>query len=159
MRKTWQLINTVLYPHSKRNNLPNKLISKGVVLTNNKLIMDKFCSYFASIGKSISEDILVSSSSISDFKNYIALSCQKSMALDPVSEFEVQIIVSELVGSSSCGPDSFQGFIRFILPSILSPLTILFNFTFLIGTFLSALKSARLVVLYKGVSKDDFSNY
>ena len=160
MRKTWQLINTVLHPNSKRNNLPNKLISKGVEITNSKIIMDEFCSYFASSGKLISEDILVSASSTSDFKKYLGPSCQKSMVLDPVSEFEVQRIVSELIGSSSCGPDQIPAkALKFILPSILSPLTILVNLSFLNGTFPSALKSARLVVLHKGGSRDDPSNY
>jgi hypothetical protein len=83
--------------------------------------------------------------------------CQKSMA---VSEFEVQRIVSELIGSSSCGPDQIPAkALKFILPSILSPLTILVNLSFLNGTFPSALKSARLVVLHKGGSRDDPSNY
>jgi len=49
--------------------------------------MDEFCSYFASIGKSISENILVRASSTTDFKKYLGSSCQKLMASDPVSEF------------------------------------------------------------------------
>ena len=122
--------------------------------------MDEFCSYLVFIRKSISEDILAGASSTSDFRKYLDPSCQKSMALDPVSEFEVQRIVSELIGSSSCGPDQIPAkALKFILPSILSPLTILVNLSFLNGTFPSALKSARLVVLHKGGSRDDPSNY
>ena len=39
IRKTWQLVNIVLHPNSERNDLPNKLISKGVVITTSKVIM------------------------------------------------------------------------------------------------------------------------
>ena len=71
MRKTKQLINKIFHFNSKRYSLPNKLIYKGVVIPNNKVIMDEFFSYFAPIGKSISEDILVNASSTSDFKKFL----------------------------------------------------------------------------------------
>ena len=83
LRTTWQFINTVLHPNSKRNNLNNKIIPKGAVITNSRVIMDEFCSYFASIRKSISEDVLISASSTSDFKKYPWPSCEKSKALIP----------------------------------------------------------------------------
>ena len=105
IRKIQKLINIVLRPNSKRNNLPNKIIPKGELVTNSKVITDKFCIYFVSIGKSTFEESFISASSTSDLKKYLGPSCQKSMALDPVSEFEVQRIVCELTGSSSCKPD------------------------------------------------------
>ena len=122
--------------------------------------MDEFCFYFASIGKSISEDILISASSTSDVKNYFGPSCQKSMTLDPSSEFEVQKFVSELIGYSSCGPDQILvKTLKFILPCILSPVISRVNLSFLSGTFPSGLKSAGLVVLHKDGFRDNPSNY
>ena len=93
-------------------------------------------SYFTSTGKSISDDVLISAFSNSDFKKYLSLSCQKSMALDPVLASEVQRIVFELIGSSYFGPYQipFKS-MKFIPLSILSPLTIIMSLSFLHGTF------------------------
>ena len=46
-----------------------------------------------------------------------------------------------------------------ILPSIVVPVTKLFNLSFKHGVFPDALKRARIIVLYKGGPRNDPANY
>ena len=82
------------------------------------------------------------------------------MALEPVSEAEIARIVNCLRGSSSSGPDRIPTkVVKFILPVIVCALTRLVNLSFENGVFQSALKCARVVIHFKGGSRNDPANY
>ena len=64
------------------------------------------------------------------------------------------------IWSSSSGPDRIPtGVIRAILPAILSPLAKLVNLSFEKGIFLKSMKRTKVIVLYKGISRSDPTNY
>ena len=81
------------------------------------------------------------------------------MVLYPASGVEVARIVNSLKGSSSSGHDciSTTG-VKFIFPSIISPLTKPINLSYENGIFPSSLKPARETVLYKGGPRNDTAN-
>ena len=82
------------------------------------------------------------------------------MALEPVSEAEIAKIVNCLRGSSSSGPDHIlTKVVKFILRVIVCALTRLVNLSFENGVFPSALKRARVIILFKGGSRNDPGNY
>ena len=82
------------------------------------------------------------------------------MAMEPVSEAEIARIVNCLRGSSSSGPDRIPTkVVKFILPVIVCALTRLVNLSFENGVFPSALKRARVIILFKGGSRNDPANY
>jgi len=82
------------------------------------------------------------------------------MVLNSVSEFEVVCIVNTLKGSSSSGPDKiYTRVICAIMPAILSPLTKLVNLSFEKGILPESLKRAKVMVLDKGGSRSDPTNY
>ena len=70
------------------------------------------------------------------------------MVFYPASGAEVARIVSSLKDSLSSGPDCIPTMVvKFILPSIISPLTKLINLSFENKIFPSSLKQARVIVL------------
>ena len=77
------------------------------------------------------------------------------MALEPVSEAEIARIVNGLRDSSSSGPDHIlTKVVKFILPVIVSALPRLVDLSFKNGVFPSALKHARVIILFKGGSRN-----
>ena len=149
IRKTWQVINSVLKPSSRTSSVPSSLLVDGVVVEGELSVQEAFTSYFANIGKTTASSVS-SSPSQPDYKSYLGPPCLQSMALDPVSEVEIARIVNRLKGSSSSGPDCISTkVVKFILPSIISPLTRLVNLSFENGVFPSSLKRARVIVYIK----------
>ena len=101
-----------------------------------------------------------SSQSQPDYKSYLGPPCLKSMVLYPTSEVEVARIVNSLKSSSASGPDCIPTMVvKFIVPSIISPLTKLINLSFENGIFRSSLKRAKVIVLYKGGRRNDPAYY
>jgi len=122
-------------------------------------VQDAFTSYFANIGKTTASSVSPSFS-LPDFRSYLGLPCPRSMALEPVSEAEVARIVNCLRGSSSSGPDRIPTkVVKLILPVIVCALTRLVNLPFGNGVFPSALKRARVIILFKAGSRNEPANY
>ncbi|XP_065576373.1 uncharacterized protein LOC136037580 [Artemia franciscana] len=122
-------------------------------------VQEAFTSFFASIGNNIASTASLSRSKL-DFRSYLGPSCLKSMFLEPVTEIEITKIVNGLKESSSSGPDSIPTkVVKSILPSIVVPLTKLVNLSFQYGVFPDPLKRARILVLYKGGTRNDPANY
>ena len=116
---------------------------------------------FANVGKTTAFSVR-SLLSQPDYKSYLGLPCLKSMVLYlyPTSDIEVARIVNSLKSSSVSGPDCIPTMVdKFILPSIISPLTKLVNLSFENGIFPSSLKRAKVIVIYKGGPRNDPANY
>ena len=80
--------------------------------------------------------------------------------IEQVTEIEVSRILSNLMGSSSSGPDLVPTrVVKSTIPVIVAPLTKVINRSFERGVFPQALKSARIIVIHKGGSKSDPSSY
>jgi hypothetical protein len=82
------------------------------------------------------------------------------MFLEPVKASEITKIVNGLKNSSSSGPDSIPSkILKYILPSIVLPLTKFVNLSFECGVSPDAFNRAQIIVLYKGGSRNDLANY
>ena len=159
IRKTWQVINSVLRPSFQSPSTPSFLDLDGKIIEGELNVQDAFTSYFANIGKRTASAV-GSSPSGSNFRSYLGPPCMKSMFLEPATEKEIAKIVMGLKNCSSSGPDNIPTkVIKFILPSIIYPLTKLINLSFQHGIFPSSLKRARVIILYKGGTRNDPANY
>ena len=130
IRKTWQVINSVIRPSFLPPSVPSSVVIDGKNVEGELKVQDAFTSYFANIGKTTASSVSPSSY-LPDFRSYLGPPCPKSMALEPVSEAEIARIVNCLRGSSSSGPDRIPTkVVKFILPVILCALTRLVNRSF-----------------------------
>ena len=80
--------------------------------------------------------------------------------LQPTDEEEIANIISSLNSSKASGPNSIPYTMLFLLTNGISKqLADLLNLSFLTGVFLSVLKTAKVVPVFKKDSKLDYSNY
>jgi len=122
-------------------------------------VQDALISYFAYIGKTTASSVS-SSSSLNDFRSYLGLIYLKSIALEPLYEFEIARIVNGLEGSASSGPYCISSkVVKFILRVIVSALTRLVNMTFENGVFQSALKPSCFTILFEDGSQNNSASF
>ena len=132
------MINSVLKRSSPAPSIPPSLKVGNVVVEGVPSVQEAFTSFFANVGKTTASSVR-SSLSQPDYKSYLGLPCLKSMVLNlyPTSDVEVSRIVNSLKGSSSSGPDCIPTMVvKFILSSIISPLTKLYLCRVFLAKFL-----------------------
>ena len=80
--------------------------------------------------------------------------------MQPTDKEEIANIISSLNSNKASGPNSIPYRILFLLKNDISKqLADLFNLSFLTGVFPSVLKTAKIVPVFKKISKLDYSNY
>ena len=93
------------------------------------------------------------------FKWNLSNEISGTIFLQPTDKEKVTNILSSLNSYKASGPNSIPYRILFLKNEILKQLTDLFNLSFLTGVFLSVLKTAKVVPVFKKDSKSDYSNY
>ena len=80
--------------------------------------------------------------------------------LQPTDKEEIVNIISALNSNKTSGPNSIPYRILFLLKNEISKqLADLFNLSFMTAVFLSVIKTAKVVSVFKKDSKLDYSNY
>ena len=79
--------------------------------------------------------------------------------MQPTDKEEIASIISPLNSNKASDPNSIPYRIFLLKNEILKQLTDLFNFSFTTGLFPSALKTVKVVPVFKKDSKLDYSNY
>ena len=116
-----------------------------------------FNQYFCNIGPDLAASIPNSSD---DFLSYLSPGPQKSIFLEPTSEGEVAIILSEMKSSKAVGPDLIPThFLKLVFNIIGDVICIFFNESIRLGIFPDALKTARVMPVFKKGCKKLISNY
>jgi hypothetical protein len=158
LQKTWKLNNSVLKPGPLKLAFPESLLINSQKVSGRNVVESQLASYFSAIGKTTADTIFPAPSD-PDYKSCLGKAFLKSMGIEPVSESKICRIVSSLLGTSSPGPDEILiKDIKFILQAIVSPLTELLQASFGLGILPSSLKSATLIVLFKGTLRSYRSN-
>ena len=162
MRKTWKVINSVIRPSSHSPDIPTKLDIDGVLIEGPCEIKNSLASYFASVGEKTVKGLGGSAISLAQDQHlkFMGPPCLKSIVIKLVLESEVARHIQGLKVASPSGPDYISTkAVQAIFPSILGPITKLFNMSFEKGKFPRSLKTARVIALFKGGNKSDPSNY
>jgi hypothetical protein len=136
----------------------------GIDKTKNeqiKINLNTLNHFFVDVGKSYAEKIPPLTDTRSDALLY-GRQCRvdQSLFLTPVSEIEVEQVISTLKNSSSPGPDGVtNNTIKIISNLISSPLTFIINKIFETGKFPMLFKIARIKPLYKAGNPNLAENY
>ena len=82
------------------------------------------------------------------------------MFLNPTSAFEIRCIINQLNINKSCGSDEIEAKFIVLASEVLSPvLAILCNGCFDFEIFLTCLKTAKVVPVYKAGNINEVTNY
>ena len=156
MRKFWGIMKTLL-PNNQESNSPDFVNIEGTKVTDRNEIAGCFNNHVCSIGQSLADKIVSSSST--SFCNYLLNRVNSSMFLRPTSA-EIYNVTSQLNSNKSCGFDGINAKFVITASEVLSPmLSIIINACFDLGVFPSILKIAKVVPVFKAGDKGKVSNY
>ena len=153
----WQVINkeSGKLPY---NNYNMQLRNNTELITDPSIISEKFNSYFINIVK----DLLNKNSAYQPkhTSQHDIKTCPWSMFLSPITENEVENVISKLKGKLSSGFDEIpEILVKHCSHYIVKPLTHVFNLSFKSGTFPQLMKKAKISPLFKKGDKQDIQNY
>lgn len=145
---TWRIINDVLNP--KSSDSPELEIT----LNNNKIsgtpLAEEFNQYFTNVAPTTLGPI---DAGITD-------KCTQTIFLEPTDNAEVCRTFIGLKNSKATDIDGFQVCpVKYVIDIIAPYLTYIFNLVFESGSFPSAMKTAKVSVIFKGGDKNDLGNY
>ena len=157
--KLWKLINEISGKRNDKSNLVDCLKIDDVQVYNAKKISNSFAWYFSEVGEKFAKKIPSPTRSISEYMK-VKGSNTRSIFLEPTDENEIRKIAFDLPNKSSSGHDRISNvLLKEIIVQIAEPLSMIFNQSLQTGEFLSDMKLAEVVPLYK--SKEHYleSNY
>ena len=156
-KKTWSTINEVLGRVKNVNDIPKRFISNGNVLSGSLEIAEGFNDFFVNIGPNLASEI---PNSNKHFTEYLNEPCNENFVFANINHEIILNALGKLKSKNSCGPDKIStSLMKFIAPSILDPLSHLFNLSFKTGFIPTCLKTAVIKPIYKKGDSDSFTNY
>ena len=158
IKNTWKEIKSLISLKTKASSVPTVLSREnGDTITSPYDTANTFNYYFDSITETIKRSIKYSHEHFSD---YLSNESSGTIFLEPTDKEEVANIIPSLNSNKASGPNSIPYRILFLLKNEISnQLPDLFNLSFKTGVFLSVLKTAKVIPIFKKDSKLDCSNY
>jgi len=157
--KMWQTLNNLL-GRNKKSKLPDFFTSTdGNKISNNVDIAEHFNTFFTTIGESLAAKI---PDPPSHFKSPLSSinTVKHSLFLNPTTCEEILDITSKLKSSNTSGNDDISNnLLKKIMPSIVVPLTHIFNLSLSSSIVPTKLKVAHITPIYKSGNRYDFANY
>ena len=156
VKGTWRVINQIIKIKStKKSNF--SLNINNQLSTDPAQISTHFNNFFSNVGKNLVEQIPPSSKM---FSNYLHNPIDKKFKFEPTTQIEIYEIISNLKNSSSCGIDNIPTkIIKEAASSICTPLEFIFNKSLQDGIFPNAMKTAKIIPIYKSGDNTNVNNY
>ena len=159
VRKTWNIINSILKPHSDKKNLGiTSIVSNNEIYVEKNQIASIFNEYFSSIGSKISDSIPVDPD-ITPSQFMSSISIQNSFVFHPIFTHDVKSVILNLKNSSSSVKTYPTKVLKIIEPIVSPILTKFINKSITNSFFPDSLKTARVIPIFKGGDKSNISNY
>ena len=155
IKKLWQIIKAVINKR-KHKAVCTKFKCNDITITDGKDIANRFNNFFVNIGASLAKNIPVS-----DKKNpsdYMSHDVFELFYLSPVTEAEVDKIISNFRDSAAGWDELKPSIIKTVKHSIKIPLTHIGNLSFDTGIFPVELKIAKIVPIFKSGDECAFTN-
>ena len=156
-KKMWEIINSaistksVIFPLTKIN------IENSVIEDSSK-IADCFIQFFVEIGHSIANN--VNKPLHTDYTTYLRNPVLHSLVLDPPTAIEIFHLINLINPNKASGADNINPFFLRIEAVVLAPiLSIYFQWSFNLGIFPQAFKSAKVIPIFKSGSREILGNY
>ena len=122
-------------------------------------ITNEFCEFFSTVGKRFSADIRAPENNTDYYLDKMTKS-NTSLFLTPTNKEEIQYLINSLPNKTSSGHDSISNkLLKRLSPSLIEPLTIIFNKSLESGIFPEEMKKADVVPLYKSKAEHECTNY
>lgn len=156
-KKTWDLLREAINSKSKQEGEIETISINGEQITDKKLIAEEFNSFFARAGHNVSSSIPQSSKSPESF---LPPTEYPEFHLGETSQAEICNILKECQAKKSIDIDGVSlHLLKKVALEISTPLASIFNLSLRTGKFPKALKTARIIPLFKGGDTTNCDNY
>ena len=156
LRKTWNIIKSVINRNKKQSTQSSKFISNGKEISDRTEIANLFNNYFINIGPTLASKIPQKGDKYLSYLSHLNID---SMFLEPTTRCEVIKIIMNLKDGAPGPDDICPKKIKIIANCISHPLTKLVNLSFAEGVFPSEFKVAKVCPLFKANDPMLCNNY
>ena len=156
-KKVWQGINDLLHKNRKGTNNEIYLNENGQIITDQKIVANKFNTFYTNIAQKLVDKI---ENSNNEFQDYLKNPNEHSIFLNETEPGEIYNLIMKLdVKKASDIYHISSKLIKTAATPLSEILALLFNRSFELGIFPTKLKLAKVLPIYKADSKMDTSNY
>ena len=149
IKKTWKQLNNILNKH-KKNQQISQLSINGTLISDQKVIANKFNSYFTNVAYELNKNIPKSNNI---YQDYLKNPNEHSFYVNETNPHEISQIINDLKNSSAADIyDITTKFVKLASSSITRNLAILFNRSINGGIFPQLFKIVKVVPLFKNDS-------
>ena len=139
-------------------NFPAILNAMIINIVSKQSIADGLNNFFVGVGSNLDKKIPVADNAASIY-DYMGQQCPNSMFINPVSADEVVNIIKSCKPKQSKDCDDINmSVLSKVTDQIVKPLVHIFNLSFSSGIFPSEMKTAKVIPVFKGGNRSDFSN-
>jgi exonuclease III len=157
IRKTWQMLNTIISKQNDKSNIPNQITVNSNKLSDPIEIADAFLKHFSSIGCKLANKI---NYNLTSADHYLGNMVSQSLFLSPTDPQEIAIEINSLKPKTSYGIDGISTkLLKSLKNEISEPISILVNKSLEEGVFPENLKITKLIPVYKSKDKENLDNY
>ena len=154
IRKTWRVLNSITGRKNDKSTISDTFIVGGKKETNKETIANGF----ANVGRQFADAIPKANKQPSHYTK--CAPNLHSLYLFPTDTNEISKILGKCANKKSAGDDGISLVLLKQLSSTISyPIAKLVNMSFEQGVFPTAMKMAKVIPIYKGKSKELFTNY
>ena len=158
-RKLWRLINDMIRKTGNKETMIESLKIKNLMKYDPDSITNEFCKFFSTVGERFSSDIRAPENNTDYYLDKMTKS-NSSLFLTPTNSEEIQYLINSLPNKTSSGHYSISNnLLKRLSPSIIEPLTIIFNKSLESGIFPEEMKKADVVPLHKSKAEYECTNY
>ncbi len=160
IRCTWKTLNAIIGKTNDKTSISKMFTVGNTTVTDSRTISNKFCEYFSQVGQKYADRIPDSQESPLDYlKKKRSRNC-KSLYMGPTDSEEIKAMLGSMKSKKSAGNDDLNSqLLKAIAGNITIPIALLINKSLVSGIVPDSLKIAKVIPVYKGKAKDDFSNY
>ena len=155
-RKTWEIVKDALNSQ-KTSNTIEKISLQNTTITDSKEISEAFSRHFAGAGKKVAQSI---NPTLHKPEEFMPPPCEHELHLGVISNAEVVSVLRAMQSKSSQDINGLSmKILKQVAMEVSIPLTHIFNLSIAQGVFPKALKTSRIVPIYKGGNADLCDNY
>ena len=157
--KLWQIINNVINKVNDKGCVIERLKINNMLVNEPKKISNHLGEYFSTVGENYANKIASPKRNIDYYLGKINNNI-KTIFMEPTSQCEVLKIINSLPSKKSSGYDGISNVVlKEIAPTILNPLTTMFNMSLTQGIFPDCMKLAEIIALHKSKNRELCDNY
>ena len=158
IKKTWKLISEIICKASQKRPTFDKILVNDKVYKDKTDIANQFNSFFVNVGPDLASEI--NSNNKLPYTNYLRRNVNEIFRFQVQTQDEIMKILTSLRTKDSSGFDGISTkFLKFLAPSLISPLTLIINQSLVTGIFPTKLKIAKVAPLHKKGHSYLMTNY